>query len=174
MITNNAVTDAKINNFTKSTATDTLTAAKTTPASYDAHVPSLGAVAKMINDSVTEYDGVVSNVIGGKQDTLNSGTGGNVTIASDNASASGVVKQITATDGEVTVTRGTIATGDITNSAVTSAKIADGTIVDADISSTAAITQSKINGLTTALANAQNKIPVGAENSTTLASIWVE
>ncbi|MBR2286337.1 MAG: hypothetical protein IJ866_02685 [Alphaproteobacteria bacterium] len=81
------------------------------------------------------------------------------------------------TDGAVTtakITDANVTTAKIADSAVTSAKIANGTIVDADISTSAAIAQSKISGLTTALANAQNKIPSGSENSTTLASIWVE
>jgi hypothetical protein len=46
---------------------------------------------------------------------------------------------------------GAVATGDIADGAVTSAKIADGTIVNADINSSAAIAQSKISGLTSAL-----------------------
>ena len=58
--------------------------------------------------------------------------------------------------------------------AVTTSEITNGTIVNDDISTSAAIAQSKINGLTTALSNAQNMIPSGGENSTTLASIWVE
>jgi hypothetical protein len=46
---------------------------------------------------------------------------------------------------------GTIATADIADSAITSAKIADGTIVDADINASAAIAQSKVADLTTDL-----------------------
>ena len=66
------------------------------------------------------------------------------------------------TDSKGKVTTGQIATGmiadanvttaKIANGAVTSAKIADGTIVNADISDSAAIAQSKISGLTDALA----------------------
>jgi hypothetical protein len=88
------------------------------------------------------------------------------------------------TNASGNVTTGTIATGMIADgavttdklgaNAVTSAKISDGTIVNADISSSAAIEQAKIANLTTDLANAQNKIPYGSENSTTLVSIWVE
>jgi hypothetical protein len=47
---------------------------------------------------------------------------------------------------------GTIVTGDIADGAITSAKLLDGTIVDGDINASAAIAQSKISGLTTALA----------------------
>ena len=50
-----------------------------------------------------------------------------------------------------------VTTDKIADSAVTSGKIANGTIVDADISASAAIATSKINGLDTALAG---KIPV--------------
>jgi hypothetical protein len=46
---------------------------------------------------------------------------------------------------------GEVATTNIADSAVTSAKIANDTIVDADINSAAAIAQSKISGLSTAL-----------------------
>jgi hypothetical protein len=46
-----------------------------------------------------------------------------------------------------------VTTGKIADGAVTSLKIADDTIVDADINSAAAIAQSKISGLTTALAD---------------------
>lgn len=53
--------------------------------------------------------------------------------------------------GTVTVPDNTIATAKIQDSAITSAKIANGTIVDADISITADIAQSKINGLSTSL-----------------------
>lgn len=93
----------------------------------------------------------------------------------------------------------TDASGDITTGTITSAMITDGTIANADIASDAAITTNKIGTLTgytkgttaTALAtsdtlngalgklenqidDARNKIPSGSENSTTLASIWVE
>jgi hypothetical protein len=44
-----------------------------------------------------------------------------------------------------------VTTAKIADSAITSAKIADGTIVDGDISSSAAISQSKISGLSTSL-----------------------
>lgn len=56
------------------------------------------------------------------------------------------------TDSKGKVTTGQIATGMVADGAVTSAKIADGTIVNADISDSAAIAQSKISGLTDALA----------------------
>lgn len=54
---------------------------------------------------------------------------------------------------------GTIAAGDIATGAVTTAKILDGTILNADISGNAAIAQSKIAGLTDALASKQDAAP---------------
>ncbi|MCR5194257.1 MAG: hypothetical protein K6B71_01880 [Alphaproteobacteria bacterium] len=73
--------------------------------------------------------------------------GNYVTVAQGNTNANKAV--ITNASGNVTT--GTIATGMIAANAVTSAKISDGTIVNADISSSAAIAQSKISGLTDAL-----------------------
>lgn len=57
-------------------------------------------------------------------------------------------------DGTVTnvkLANGAVTTAKITDGQITSAKIADGTIVNADISGSAAIDQSKVNGLTSAL-----------------------
>jgi len=51
-----------------------------------------------------------------------------------------------------TPTDNTVSTAKIVDSAITSAKIADGTIVNADINASAAISQSKIDGLTSDLA----------------------
>jgi hypothetical protein len=58
---------------------------------------------------------------------------------------------------EAKIADGAVATAKIADSAVTSAKIANDTIVDADINSAAAISQSKISGLTTDLGN---KLPL--------------
>ena len=52
-----------------------------------------------------------------------------------------------------------------TKSAVTSAEITDGTITNADISASAAIAQSKISGLTTALAGKANTADVPTKTS---------
>lgn len=60
----------------------------------------------------------------------------------------------TPTDNTVSTAKivdGAVTNAKLGNDSVTSAKIADGTIVDADISGSAAIAQSKISGLTTAL-----------------------
>jgi phage protein U len=56
---------------------------------------------------------------------------------------------------------GTIAAAEIVTGAVGSAEIADGSILDADVSSTAAIAQSKIAGLTTDLAAKEAAITAG-------------
>lgn len=59
------------------------------------------------------------------------------------------------------ITAGSITNTQLANSAVDSNKIVDGTIVNADISATAAIDQSKINGLTTALSGKEASLPAG-------------
>ena len=82
------------------------------------------------------------------------------TVKTDQGTTNKDKAVITNSNGKVTtgqIATGMIATGAvdadrIAASAVTSAKIADGTIVDADISDSAAIAQSKISGLTDALA----------------------
>jgi len=113
---------------------------------------------------------------------------GNIT----SADGANVVTEVTQTDGVVTVThgkavnavstttasgsRGHVVTGVTLNSngKTVDVAMAQGAITDVDVSNNAAIQQSKIANLPTDLANAQNKIPSGAENSATLASIWVE
>lgn len=65
------------------------------------------------------------------------------------------------------ISAGSISNTQIANGAVDSNKIVDGTIVNADISATAAIDQSKINGLTTDLNNKEPKITAG-----TAAQYW--
>lgn len=66
---------------------------------------------------------------------------------------------------------GTLATLDT----VTTTEITDGTIVNADISDTAAISMTKIDGLSTALTAARNQIPSGSENNVAAsANLWVE
>lgn len=74
-----------------------------------------------------------------------------------------------------TVADGAVTTAKLADSAVTSAKIADGTIVNADISASAAISTSKISGLTTVatdtIFDAVGDLPVGtgADTSARLA-----
>jgi len=67
----------------------------------------------------------------------------------DGAVATAKIAAAAVTSGKIGT--GEVATTNIADSAVTSAKIANDTIVDADINSAAAIAQSKISGLSTAL-----------------------
>ena len=60
-----------------------------------------------------------------------------------------------------TITAGSITNTQIANSSVDSNKITDGSIVNDDISATAAIAQSKIQGLTTDLAAKEPLLPTG-------------
>ena len=86
----------------------------------------------------------------------------------NNASFTGTFSAPSGTITSSMILDGTIATGDIADSAITSAKIADGTIVDADINASAAIAQSKISGLTSALSA---KAPVDAPTFTNLVTV---
>jgi len=81
------------------------------------------------------------------------------------AQGSSAANKAVITDASGDITTGTIASGMIAANAVTSAKIADGTIVNADIASNAAIAQSKISGLTTALAGKANTADVPTKTS---------
>ena len=65
------------------------------------------------------------------------------------AQGSGAANKAVITNASGNVTTGTISAGMITDGAVTSAKIADGTITNSDISATAKIATSKIDGLAT-------------------------
>ena len=77
-------------------------------------------------------------------------------VASNNAiTASGTTNKIVQYDAKGLVVAGTTAGSLATKSEVGSAEITDGSIVNADISSSAAIAQSKISGLTDALAAKQ-------------------
>lgn len=88
------------------------------------------------------------------------GSSGNalVTDGAGNLSWATVATGSSAVGGDLS---GTISNATIVSGAVTSAKIADGTIVDADVSATAAIAQSKISGLTTALSGKEPAITAG-------------
>lgn len=65
------------------------------------------------------------------------------------AQGSGAANKAVITNASGNVTTGTISSAMITDGAVTSAKIADGTITNSDISATAKIATSKIDGLAT-------------------------
>jgi hypothetical protein len=73
----------------------------------------------------------------------------NAPAAGDATSTQVVLGSDTRLTDARTPTDGSVSTAKLADSAVTSAKIADGTIVNADISASAAISTSKISGLTT-------------------------
>ena len=84
--------------------------------------------------------------------TATSGT--NTTQIATTAFVSAAVTAAGVADGSITTAKlaaSAVTEAKIADSAVTSAKIANGTIVDADINASAAIAQSKVSGLTTAL-----------------------
>lgn len=85
---------------------------------------------------------------------------------------SGTSGQALVTDGAgnlswSTVSAGATSVGGDLTGTVSNAQIAAGSIVDADISASAAIDQSKINGLSTALSGKENSITAG-----TIAQYW--
>ena len=176
--------------------------ADSTSAAYIQNKPTLGTAAaaaatdfaaashNQASNTINAMTGYVkadtATAIDASTDTLNTAIG-KLEKALDGKQASGsyapaLASQITAgaTNSVVTynadglVTGGTAAGALATLSAVGSTEITDGSIMNADINASAAIAQSKIDGLATALANAQNKIPSGSEGSSTLASIWVQ
>ena len=119
---------------------------------YDSQVgtvssANMGTTATTVVGAIKEIKSAVSATDG-------------ATVKTDQGTANKDKAVITNSTGKVTtgqIANGMIATGavdadKIAASAVTSAKIADGTIVNADISDSAAIAQSKISGLTDALA----------------------
>ena len=111
-------------------------------ATYDSQVgtvsaTNMGTTATTVVGAIKEIKSAVSATDG-------------ATVKTDQGTTNKDKAVITDSNGKVTT--GQIATGMIATGAVTSAKIADGTIVNADISDSAAIAQSKISGLTDALA----------------------
>ncbi len=111
-------------------------------ATYDSQVgtvsaTNMGTTATTVVGAIKEIKSAVSATDG-------------ATVKTDQGTTNKDKAVITDSNGKVTT--GQIATDMIATGAVTSAKIADGTIVNADISDSAAIAQSKISGLTDALA----------------------
>lgn len=102
-----------------------------------------------------------SGVIAVTAPITNSGTSTSATLGINQALLTIAPSQVTGTavitsDSRLSDTRtptdNTVTTIKLVDGAVTSAKIADGTILDGDINASAAIAQSKINGLSTSLA----------------------
>ena len=120
------------------------------------------AAAVAATDSVNEAVGKIEKALDGKQ------ASGNYVAANDAITASGSTNKIVQYDAKGLVVAGTTAGGLATKDAVGSNEITDGSIVDADISSTAAIATSKIDGLDTALSS---KVPTSRTvNSKALSS----
>ena len=121
-------------------------------ATYDSQVgtvsaANMGTNAATVVGAIKEIKSAVSATDG-------------ATVKTDQGTANKDKAVITNSTGKVTtgqiansmIANGAVNADKIAASAVTSAKIADGTIVNADISDSAAIAQSKISGLTDALA----------------------
>lgn len=147
-----------------STLSDGVVDAPTTDAVYDALQGKLSTTGTAAKATADASGNVITTTYATKSE-LTTGLNGkqNSSLGSTNADKAVI------TDTSGNITSGTIATGMITdlavtsakiaNSAVTTAKIADGTITNADISASAAIAQSKISGLTTALDGKQDASP---------------
>lgn len=166
------------NKVTSVTSTSTNTQYPTAKAVYTAlsgKQDSLGYTAENAANKVTsvtdtstdtQYPSAkaVYTAVSGKQNSSLGSTNANKAVITD---GSGNITSGTITSAMIT--NSTIATEDIANSAVTtdkiannavtSAKIAAGTIVNSDIADGAAIAQSKISGLTTALNGKQDVAP---------------
>jgi hypothetical protein len=179
-IANDAVTADKVANdavTTDKVAALAITAGKlaedsvTTDKIADDAVTGVKIAANAISQSHLSDDAVGTNEIGGLAVTTEKIADDAVTtlkIADDAITTLKIANSNVTTDkinnGAVdeskiasnAVTEGKIADGSVTtakiaDSAITTGKIADGTILDADINATAAIAQSKIDGLGTAL-----------------------
>lgn len=112
------------------------------------------ASAKTANDTVAT-----------KQDILTSGEKGNVVVSGTGA----VVTGVTADAGTVTVVKGNVSYDDLTDKPTLGALAAKGAITNADVASDAAIDQSKISGLTSALSGKEvtsNKVTSLSDKST--------
>ena len=110
---------------------------------------------KAVNTAISD----LQTAVGGKQATL---TTTNVTTSG----GGNVVTAVTASNGTVTVTKGTTLGSLATKSAVGSSDITDGSIATADIAN-GAVTAVKTTGIF-------GFIPSGSEGASTTATIWVE
>ena len=141
-------------------------------ATYDSQVgtvsaANMGTTATTVVGAIKEIKNAVSTTDGATVKTDQGTTNKDKAVITDSTGkvttgqiatgmiATGAVNADKIATGAVTTAKiaGSAVTAEkIATGAVTSAKIADGTIVNADISATAAIAQSKISGLTDALA----------------------
>ena len=128
---------------------------------------NMGTTASTVVTAIKEHSDELatmasSETVENLQESLSSLTttvnGKQATLTTSNVTTSGngnVVTAVTAADGKVTVTKGTSLGSLATKSTIATGDITDGTITNADISSSAAIDQGKISGLTSALSGKQ-------------------
>ncbi len=115
---------------------------------------STNRTLSLVNDSATPGNSMYYGTDG-------TGSKGFHSIPVDDPAMGG---DLSGTASNAQIVADAVGTTELADSAVTSAKIADGTIIDDDISGTAAIAQSKISGLTTALSNKVDTSSVGANS----------
>ena len=169
----NGLINAGVKDFIDSLS-DGVMDAPTTNAVYDAlqgKLSTTGTAARATADAggnvITTTYATKSEVNGKLGTSLGSNAANKAVITNSSGGiTSGTIATGMITDGAVTsgkIADATIATADIADNAVTSAKIANSTIVDADISGSAAISQSKISGLTNDLAERQKLLAGGVD-----------
>lgn len=119
--------------------------------------PSIATVGALLKDVADDLGGDV----GGKQDTLDSGDGGNVTYSGEG----NVVTNISANGGAVTVTKGTTLGSLATKSTVTSSDITNGTIVNEDIADGTIAKGKLASGVQSSLDAADSALPAATYNT---------
>ena len=133
-----------------------------------ANIASQGYVDQQIDTRQVAGDYATNDALGTVRTTAT-----NAQSAADAAASAAATAQQTA-NAKVSTAQGssaankaviTNASGNITTGTISSAMITDGTITNADISASAAIAQSKISGLTTALAGKANTADVPTKTS---------
>lgn len=133
-----------------------------------ANIASQGYVDQQIDTRQVAGDYATNTALGTVRTTAT-----NAQSAADDAARAAATAQQTA-NAKVSTAQGssaankaviTNASGNITTGTISSAMITDGTITNADISASAAIAQSKISGLTTALAGKANTADVPTKTS---------
>lgn len=166
---NSGITSAKVTSY--DTAVTKANAALP-KATYDSQVgtvsaANMGTTATTVVGAIKEIKDAVSTTDGAAVKTDQGTTNKDKAVITDSTGkvttgqiATGMIADNAVTTGKIAsksvtaakIADATISSAQLAAGAVTSAKIADGTIVNADISTSAAIAQSKIAGLTDALA----------------------
>lgn len=178
-------TSNKVTSVTAASTDAQYPSAKAMYTALSGKLSTTGTAAKATADAsgnvITTTYATKSELTTGLNGKLGTSLGSNAASKAVITDASGNITSGTITSGMITdatiatadiansavtsakIADGTIAAGDIATGAVTTAKILDGTILNADISGNAAIAQSKISGLTTALAGKQNVVVDGED-----------